>query len=367
MGYAHIAATESYLSYKEGKIGGEQLFFSSLPYYGVCTTYSANKHVTCSSAAGTAIACGEKTNNKYCGLDSDGKAIYSIADTLKKEGYKVGIMSNVPLNHATPAAFYAHTNSRNAYYDIARQLPMSGFDFFAGSGFIEDEGCEGRMHEIISDIEANGYTVCYGIDEFKNESVGQEKVMFLQERSRNSKVEVYVSGIKKEDDASLAQMLELGLEHLSDEDPFFIMCEGGTIDWGAHANRTMGTVMNIIEMDEAVKVAYDFYLRHKDETLIVVTADHETGGLTLGFGRDNENPNYETIDWETLEGDWIAAGKKNTLTWEENRRHNESCSLGWTTNHHTGGHVPVFAIGRGAEKFAGRIDNTEIKGKIIGE
>ena len=138
------------------------------------------------------------------------------------------------------------------------------------------------------------------------------------------------------------------------------MCEGGTIDWAAHDNRTMSMVTDVISFDEAIKVAYEFYLKHKDETLIVVTADHETGGLTLGAGST-------TINWDELERQWISTDRKDVTDYDTNRRHNKSCSIGWTTGSHTGGAVPVFAIGKGAEKFNGRIDNTDIKGKILGE
>ena len=158
----------------------------------------------------------------------------------------------------------------------------------------------------------------------------------------------------------MAQMLELALDFLGDEQPFFIMGEGGAIDWAAHDNRTMSMVENVIDFDNAVKVAYKFYLEHPDETLIVVTADHETGGLTLGCGNS-------TINWEKMESQWIESGKKNVLDHKANAEFNKSCSIGWTTGSHTGGAVPVFAVGVGAEKFSGRIDNTDIKGKILGK
>ena len=119
-------------------------------------------------------------------------------------------------------------------------------------------------------------------------------------------------------------------------------------------------IENILEFDDAIKVAYDFYLAHPQETLIVVTADHETGGLTLGAGK-------EMIDWEALETEWLENGKKSTMSSDENRKFNKNCSIGWTTGSHTGGAVPVYAVGAGAQKFNGRMDNTDFKGKILGE
>ena len=360
MGAAHVAVTESYLSHKAGKLGGEELQMTQFPYYGTATTHSANRHITCSSAAGTAIACGEKANNGTVGINRDSVEIESVAYTLKEDGYRIGIMSTVPINHATPASFYAHSLNRGNYYEISSQIPASGFDFFAGAGFLDHKDKAGDKEATDAYLERNGYVVSYGIEEFKAESEGAEKVVFCQASNRNESADNYVSDGVEEEDATMAEMLELALDFLGDEQPFFIMGEGGAIDWAAHDNRTMSMVENVIDFDNAVKVAYQFYLEHPDETLIVVTADHETGGLTLGCGSS-------TINWEKMENQWIESGKKNVLDHKANADFNRSCSIGWTTGSHTGGAVPVFAVGVGAEEFAGRIDNTDIKGKILGK
>ncbi len=140
MGANHVATAESYLSYKAGKIGGEQLVFTTFPYHGTATNFSANRHVTCSAASGTAIACGSKTDNSKLGMDKDGNALKSVAKELKEDGYKIGIITTVPINHATPGAFYASVPYRGDYYEVSCQLPESGFEFFAGSGFIDFRG-----------------------------------------------------------------------------------------------------------------------------------------------------------------------------------------------------------------------------------
>ena len=360
MGATHVAVTESYLSYKAGKLGGEQLLMSQFPYYGTATTHSANRHITCSSAAGTAIACGEKANNGTVGINKDSIEIQSIAYTLKEDGYRIGIMSTVPINHATPASFYAHSLNRGNYYEISSQIPASGFEFFAGAGFLDYKDKAGDKEATDAYLEKNGYTVSYGLEEFRNESEGKTHVVYCQASNRNESADNYVSDGTVEEDATMAQMLELGLEFLGDEEPFFFMCEGGAIDWSAHDNRTMSMVENVLDLDGAIKVAYDFYLKHPEETLIIVTADHETGGLTLGCGSS-------TVNWEKLENQWIESGKKNVLDAEANREFNRSCSIGWTTGSHTGGAVPVYATGAGAERFCGRMDNTDIKGKILGK
>jgi alkaline phosphatase len=142
------------------------------------------------------------------------------------------------------------------------------------------------------------------------------------------------------------------------------MCEGGHIDWAAHSNKVMSSIAGVIEMDDAVKVAYEFYKKHPEETLIVITADHETGGISLGYGEDWDNSRPK---WNVFEEAWNAAGQSNTLSPEENRRLNAEGHIGWTTSYHTGANVPLYAVGKGAEKFCGRLDNTDIKGKILGE
>ena len=359
MGSTHVAAAESYLSYKQGKLGGEQLLMTQFPYHGTATSHSADRPITCSSAAATAIACGEKANNGTVGINKDGVNVKSMAYDLQEEGYNIGILTTVPINHATPAGFYAHNHSRNNYYDISLQIPESGFGFFAGAGFSSFKGDGNAMEPTDDYLERNGYSVSYGVEEFLKESAGKDKVVFCQASNREEDAENYVSDAKVEEDASLARMLELGIEFYGTDKPFFFMCEGGTIDWAGHDNRTMSMVEDVLAFDEAIKVAYEFYLKHPDETLIVVTADHETGGITIGCRGS------KSLSWEKLEKQWIESGKKNTLNKEENAAFNTECGFGWTSSSHTGGPVPVYAIGKGAEKFNGRMDNTDIKGKIL--
>ena len=190
------------------------------------------------------------------------------------------------------------------------------------------------------------------------------RIVFIQESGRETDPENYVSDGAESCDVRLAEMLEMGMEVIGDEKPFFIMCEGGNIDWAAHANKTMSMVMDILEFEEAIEVALEFYKKHPDETLIVVTADHETGGVALGYGPDWD---HNKPQWQVVENAWLEAGQSNTLSEEENSKLNAEGRIGWTTTYHTGAEVPVYAIGKGAEKFCGRIDNTDIKGKILCE
>lgn len=357
MGFSHIAATESYLSYKEGKLGGAELLMSTFPYCGFVSTYSANRHVTCSAASGTAIACGEKTINNMIGMNKDSIAIYSTAAVLKKEGYKIGIVSSAPINHATPSAFYAHNISRDNAYDICMDIPASKFDFFAGAGFLDISEEDKKKTPIDEILNQNGYVIGYGVNDFKNTAKASDKAIFCQPSSKNQEVLNYAIEANNTD-SSLKEMLELGIEYLGDKEPFFIMCEGGVIDWAAHTNHPVATAQEVIKFDEAIHAAYEFYKNHPEETLIIVTADHETGGLALGT-------TSKTIKWEPLDQDWEKNKNTNLNQTMRNRELSHECSIGWTSRSHTGGHVPIFAIGAGAEKFSGRMDNTDIKGKIL--
>lgn len=366
MGNSHVSVTESYLSWKAGKLGGEQLTMTTFPVFGTATSHSADKRVTDSSAAGTAIACGEKTNNSYLGVDPEGNPVESMSYVLKEDGYKIGIISSVPINHATPGSFYGHNISRNGYYEIMTEIPASGFEYFASAGILGyhgPKGSEGQVPNAEEYLEANGYNVCFGKAELADAMKNSDKIVFSQEYNRGVEPKNYDStGDKPETETTLAEMVQAGIDFLGDEEPFFIMCEGGEIDWASHSDKTMPMIIATIAFDEAIQAAYNFYLQHPDETLIVVTADHETGGVALGAGNHHGN-----INWDVIEKSWNENGHSNNLRFDENAKLNADAHIGWTTTDHTGGAVPVYAIGKGAEKFAGRIDNTDIKGKILGE
>jgi alkaline phosphatase len=361
MGNSHVSAAESYLSYKEGKTGGDRLTFTGFPESGFCTTYSYDHQITGSSAAATAFTTGTKTRNGYLGEDPEGRPLENFTAKLKDSGYKIGIITSVPINNATPAAFYAHDRNRYDYYRITKQLPASGFEFFAGDGFSDFNGKDKKQLNTTDYLEKNGYAVCYGKKEFSDKMKYADKIILCQEADRDSSMSDYE--IKREkSDMDLSCLLESGIEFLGDEKPFFIMCEGGEIDWAAHENHTMDVVDAVLRFDKAVQKAYEFYLKHKKETLIIVTADHETGGLTLGFGK---TWGYPKLDWGDLETEWEKEGRRDTLDYESNKKLNEENGIGWTTLSHTGAMVPVFSIGKGAERFKGMFDNTDIPAKLL--
>ena len=359
MSYNNVALAESYLSYKNNKIGGEQLLFTTFPYQGCATSHSADRRVTDSSASGTAIATGAKTNNAMVGIDPDGNGLKSMSFDFQEMGYNVGIITTVPINHATPSSFYACNYSRYDYYSITEQLPASGFQYYAASGMIDYFGTkENQKRSSTEMLEDHGINVCFSIDEAKEAIRNNDRMLVCQPYNKEKEPDNYASGgATPEGHILLTEFLELGLERLTDEKPFFIMCEGGEIDWAAHSQKTMPTVLSIMEFDKAISIAYEFYKTHPKETLIIVTADHGTGGVCI-----TEDPK-----WDVMDSIWVASGMKNEPSRKENRKMNEENNIDWATTHHTGEPVPVYAVGKGAEKFIGRMDNTDIKGKILGK
>jgi len=311
------------LTYSEitAKEKGDTLCFSQFPITGLITTHSANKLVTCSSAAATALASGEKTKNGMLNVSPDqSRFLTPISKTLHQKGFAVGIATSVSIDHATPAGFYAHALSRSDYYDIAKQLPASGFEFFAGAGFIKPEPKDSVS--IFELLRKNDYVVSTTISEC-SESKALKNVL-IQSQEKDVKQLPY-SIRKNKNDFTLAQITKLGIEKLSTlNQPFFFMIESGLIDWANHYNWAKEAYGEVKEFSEAIKEALTFYKQHPTETLIIVTADHETGG-SLIFQK----------------------------------------GLHFAIKEHTGNIVPVFAIGTGAEFFSGLYDNTEIMEKIL--
>ncbi len=362
MGFSHIALAEAYQAAKEGKIGSEPLCFTQFPAMGMATTYSASNMITCSSAAGTALATGFKTNNGMLGVTPDTAALSSIADVAHNSGYKVGIMTSVTIDHATPASFYANSAARNDYYTIAAQLPESGFEFFGGGGFggIAKQGERRPLYDIVAE---KGYTVAFGTDDYNAKRADAQKIIYFQDSVKAQNVLPY-SFERGEDDLSLAEVVKAAVEFLDNDKGFFIMAEGGQIDWAAHANDVTNTIHETIDFDEAIKVAYEFYLKHPDETLIVVTADHETGGLTLGRNKGYVYDLSLVPDRKLKMSTEERANVNNYMERTPADSLSKAAKIGWTTSSHTGGAVPVFAIGAGSKEFAGRMDNTDIPAKI---
>lgn len=267
------------------KTGAGPLAMNAMPYSAMTRSCSADSLVTDSAAAATAIACGEKTKNHYSGVDPDGKPIYSCAVSAQKAGKKVGICSNVTITHATPAGFYAHRNNRGDAYGIALDLVNSGFDFFAGGGLDVNPKNSTNHTEYAACGDAyeyawkNGYKRISTREEFMALKPGCGKILT---RFTNGPLETAIDVTEETNQPTVAEITAKAIEVLDNEKGFFLMVEGGRIDWAGHSNDAATNLRDVLALDAAVKVALDFQVKNPD-TLVLVTGDHETGGMSMGF------------------------------------------------------------------------------------
>lgn len=362
MGFSHISLTEGYLATKEGKIGNTPLCFSQFPVMGMATSYSANRYITCSSAAGTALATGSKTNNGMLGVTPDSAALTAISYKIHQAGFPVGITTSVTIDHATPASFYANSSARSDYYGIAEQLPKSGFEFFGGGGFYGAKDARESEKSLYDIATEAGYQFVYGVDEFNAKKESAEKMILFQKGDKKNNDLPYVAE-RVEGDLELPQVVESAIDFLDNGNGFFLMVEGGKIDWAAHSNDLQGTILEMLDFDQAIQVAYNFYKQHPDETLIVVTADHETGGVTLGRDKGYVY-DLSVVDGAAAPAALSGSDVSNYMQGVSVDSLSKAARIGWTTTSHTGGAVPVFAVGAQSGLFAGRQDNTDLPKKI---
>jgi len=253
------------------------LINNTMPYRTPTSTYAANAFITDSAAAGTAIACGVRTNNGMLGLAPNGDRLESIAEVAQKSGRKVGIISSVTINHATPAAFYAHNSSRNNMYELGLDLVASGLDYFGGGGIDRhnDTGANQYRGSIYDLAKEAGYTVCRTETEIRALKPGVGKVIAFGNEGALPYAIDGTGGLR------LPDFTRQAIELLDNPDGFFIMVEGGRIDWAGHSNDGAAALFDVIELDNAVAAAFEFAEKHPNDVLIVITGDHETGALTL--------------------------------------------------------------------------------------
>ena len=427
MGLNQVNTTEMYLAEQQGRIGIEPLCFASFPVAGMATSYSATNSITDSSAGGTALATGHKTYNGAIGVDVNKERLMSVAERAKRAGRKVGVTTSVSVDHATPASFYAHQPDRDMYYEIALQLPEADFDFYAGGGFLMPATTFDKKEapSIYPVFEQAGYTLARGLDEYRTKADGAQKMILVQPEGAEATDLPYAID-RREGDLTLAQITESAIDFLTRDNRkgFFLMVEGGKIDWACHNNDPATVVSEVVDMDNAIRVAYEFYKKHPKETLIVVTADHETGGL--GMGTRGYTLNLKALDCQKQSADLLSRAitdlrkakgsqvkwedvkallaermgfwDKLPLTWKQERllrdEFEESfvknkvvfeetlyskteplaaaaklvmsqiAGVGWTTTSHSAEYVPVYAVGAGSKLFMGKMDNTDIPKRI---
>lgn len=280
---------------KGSEIKTESLEVDSFPSVGSATTHDSTSFAPDSASTATAISTGVKTHSGVIGLEADKKTKpESITEKLKKDGKKIGIVSSVSLDHATPAAFYAHTPSRGEMYDISVQLANSNFDYFAGGSLAQPKGKEEDKEDAFKIIEKNGYTISDTREEFNKINKDTGKVYAISDEIQDSNAMAYNID-KKSESLALKDFVQKGIEVLDNENGFYMMVEGGKIDWAGHANDAMTNIEETLALNDAIKVAVDFYNKHPEDTLIVVTGDHETGGMTIGQATTGYNTAFNIL------------------------------------------------------------------------
>jgi alkaline phosphatase len=425
MGAAQRNAAELYLAGMREALGDDsaresQLVMNSFPSNGMIRTDSLSG-VTDSAAAGTALATGRKTVNGAVAMNpSSGEKFRSVARAAKDRGMKVGIVTSAFLQDATPAAFFGHSRRRTEYRSLGIQLSESGFDYFAG-GWLPDSRAGGKDGtNPLAAAALGGYEVTRTAGEFRALTPGSGKVRVLSIHPKTSGG--YMPWAIDGDDAgvSLADFVDKGICLLDGEGGFFMMVEGGKIDIACHANDAAAAVGEVMAFDRAVGRAVAFYRSRPGETLIVVTSDHETGGMThdasggaplfyralstqkgsysafertvspngyakfggalararaffgpgVGDTKETRAAHALSMTPKDLRGAKGDEYKKLYATYDPFtaaclREFNASVGITWTTFYHTGKDIPVSAIGAGAERFSGEYENTEICRKIM--
>lgn len=299
---------------------------------GLCTTHAANSLVTDSAAAGTALATGYKTNKGMIGVTSDGKDVPTVLEIAEEKGLSTGLVVTCTITHATPASFYAHINDRGKETIIAKQLLDHDIEVIFGGGmenFVSKEVKGSKRKDdanLTATLMANGYTLYRSDTQLTDTNDMPEKVAGFFAMGAMPKLPKY------ERKPSLEEMTEKAISILSkNKKGFFLMVEGSQIDWAGHENNNDYLIAETMDFDDAVKIGYEFAKKNKN-TLVIVTADHETGGMAITGG---------------------SKEKKNV-------------DLKFAADYHSATMVPVFSYGPGEEAFQGIMDNTDIGKKMIG-
>ena len=306
----------------------EEPHFARFKKIGFINTSSSSHKITDSAAGATAFSAGVKTFNRAIGVDSTKKSIPTILEIAEDKGLATGVIATSSITHATPASFYAHVPSRYMQEEIAEYLTDSGVDFFAGGGkkfFLDREDSVNYVDKLTE----NGF-------QMNTEELAAPESFDINQRYGYL---LAADGMPRMLDGRgdfLLDATNMGLNYLSQKkEGFFLMVEGSQIDWGGHANNADYIVTEVLDFDKTIGLALDFAMKDK-ETLVIVTADHETGGFALSSGKDAEGKD----DYHIINGTFSTGGHTTTL-------------------------IPVFAYGPGADKFAGIYQNNEIFHKML--
>ena len=303
---------------------GNFINLERFPYTGLQKCHSLNGLITDSGASATAMSTGQKTYNTAIGVDKDTQPLPTLLEIAESRGLATGVVVTSSITHATPAAFYAHVASRKMTEDIAEQLVSSGVDFFVGGGIKFFTNRKKDQRNLVEELEQKGFFVS-DFSKHKLEELspihhkGFGYFTAWEEPLKWSEGRTYLPDASK---------MAAGFLQKRSEKGFVLVIEGAQIDWAGHANDARYLVDETLDFDRAVGAMLDF-AQEDGETLIIVTADHETGGFAINPG-----------------------SSKDTLL------------TSFTTTDHTASLVPVFAYGPGGELFQGIFDNTELYAKI---
>lgn len=423
MSFPCVYITELYNAAAEGSYEPKDLCFSTFPQRGWIDTYNTQTLVTDSAAAGTALACGEKTYGSAIGMDKDHKSMESITAQLKKMGWGTGIITTVGINHATPAAFYASAEYRNQYNTIFHQLIKGGVvDFAAGADILVEKKSNTTAQAAMQAAQQAGWNVLMGRKQCLERAGESARTLCLDSLG----IKDLGYGLDGKRRIFLEDFTRAGIANMQKYHPesFFMMIEGGNIDHAAHAGDAASMIWETNEMDKAVEAAMEFYRSHPDETLILVTSDHETGGISLGRAgeyainpkillnqkislkqltrrigklRKIKNSKWEDAreilsdalglwtkievnpaEEEKLKGIFLRTIKgkddsmvenlyssEESLSVEAIRYFNDMAGVQFAHSNHCGAYVPVYAIGCGAEKIAACRKNSDIPHVIM--
>lgn len=419
MSFNHILGTELYNAAKEGSEEIERINFTKFDVRGFVTNYSASHPVTDSAAAGTALATGSKTNNSYIGVDAEGNELRNLVDVASEGGYLSGLVTNVGINHATPSAFYGHTSDRFGFPKLVDDFIASDVAFAAGSTIMDGEsapdGNGASTLELAERVRQAGINVC--IDAEVAGAIVGKRVVLVSNDKENKHIPYVID--RKGGEMGLVDYSRAAINYLTNnaKDGFFLMVEGGKLDYAAHEQDAVATFYEVNEFAATVELALEFAKKHPRETLIVVTADHETGGLSLGWDHYEIRMNLLTeqecsaLQVTEIIQQMRAEGKRNwndykqvlsdklglwshvPVTAEEEKLllddfhkifmkygpmvdglynkneylvyHaicilNQHASLDWTSMYHTGLYTPFYVMGVGKEAFLDCRDQTDI-------
>lgn len=379
-GYSAAYAT-NYRWYK-----GEETILDSM-LVGMMRTDSANSEVTDSAAAGTAMATGEKTNNGMISMSPEGEKLDTILEAAEERKLSTGLVATSTITHATPAVFASHVDDRNNEVAIAPQILENDVDVILGGGknFFLPESEDGKQEKnLIQEAKDDGYTFVENSKALSNVKKEDDKLLGLFAG------ESMAPELDREESKqpSLSEMTDAAINVLKkDKDGFFLMVEGSQIDWAGHAHDAAWAMTDAAAFEDAVETAVEF-AKKNENTLVVVAADHDTGGMSVG-GYGEYDANLEILRDVTATGDFMAEAlneersnikdvvkehAKLDLTEEEvseiknadeaanaiNEVISKRALVGWTSTEHTGTDVPLYAFGPQADLFAGLHNNTEL-------